>query len=53
MCTDAIMYLMWTQGHWVMAYLDDFVAVCPYSAANNAYLTLKNLLEDLGLPINF
>ena len=53
MCTDAITYLMWTQKHWVMAYLDDFVAVCPPSTANNAYLTLKNLLEDLGPPINF
>ena len=53
MCTDSIIYLMWMQKHWVMSYLDDFIAVCPPNAATNAYLTLKNLLETLGLPINF
>ena len=26
---------------------------CPSNIATNAYLTLKNLLEPLGLPINF
>ena len=29
------------------------MAVCPPNTANYANLTLKNLLETLGLPINF
>ena len=50
--TDAITYLMWTQHHFCVNYLDDVVGV-PISHANNAFSTLMNLLEALGLPVNF
>ena len=53
MATDAITYLMWTQNTWIMAYLDDLVGVVEPDKAQAAFLTLSNLLQALGLPINF
>ena len=52
LCTDAVTYLMCTQNIWVMAYLDDIIGIASPVTANGAFLTLKNLLENLGLPIN-
>ena len=52
MCTDAIVYLMWSQKFWVMAYLDDIVGVAHPHQANEAFLTLTHLLQHLGLPSN-
>ena len=49
--TDSVMYLMWTQHHWVANYLDNIIGVPP-SEVHNAFLALTNLLESLGLPIN-
>ena len=37
MCTDAIVYLMWSQKFWVMAYLDDIVGVVKPHQANDAF----------------
>ena len=52
MCTDAIVYLMWSQKIWVMANLDDIVGVVKPHQASNAFLTLTHLLQHLGLPSN-
>ena len=51
--TDAVTYLMWTQHHWVANYLDDIIGVSPPSMAQDAFLTLTNLLKALGLPIHY
>ena len=51
--TDAVTYLMWTQRHWVANYLDDIIGVSPPSEAKDAFLTLTNLLQALGLPISY
>ena len=51
MCTDTIVYLMWSQNFWVMAYLDDIVGVPPSHKAESAFLTLAHFLQHLGLPI--
>ena len=53
LCTDAVTYLMRTQNVWVMAYLDDIIGIAPPDTANGAFLTLKKLLVNLGLPINY
>ena len=53
LCTDAVTYLMSTQKVWVMAYLDDIIGIASPDTANGAFLTLKKLLTNLGLPINF
>ena len=52
MATDTITYLMWTQKTWIMANLDDLVGVAEPDKAQAAFLTLSNLLQALGLPIN-
>ena len=52
MCTDAIVYLMWSQKFWVMAYLDDIMGVVKPYQANDTFLTLTHLLKHLGLPSN-
>ena len=51
--TNAMTYLMWTQRHFCINYLDDVIGVSPPPQANNAFSTLMNLLEALGLPVNF
>ena len=52
-CTDAIVYLMTSQRHWVMAYLDDLIGAALPARASDAFATLINLLQHLGLPINY
>ena len=51
-CTDAIVYLMWSQKFWVMAYQDNIVGVVHPHQANNAFLTITHLLQHLGLSSN-
>ena len=53
LCTDAVSYLMHTQNVWVMAYLDDIIGIALPDTADGTFLTLKKLLENLGLPINY
>ena len=50
--TDAIIYLMASQRHWIMAYLDDLIGAASPGRANDAFVTLINLLQHLGLQIN-
>ena len=50
MCTNAIVYLIWSQKFLVMAYLDDIVA--SLNNAERSFLTLTHLLQHLGLPVN-
>ena len=52
LCTDAVVYLMTSQRHWTMAYLDDLIGAASPARANDAFTTLTNLLQHLGLPIN-
>ena len=53
MARDAIIYLMCTKNTWIMAYLDDLVGVAEPDKVQAAFLTLSNLVQALGLPINF
>ena len=48
---DAITYLMASQRHWVMSYLDDVIGASS-DRADDAFLTLVHLLQNLGLPLN-
>ena len=43
---------MTSQCHWIMAYLDDLIGAASPARANDAFVTLINLLQHLGLPIN-
>ena len=52
LCTDTVVYLMMSQRHWIMAYLDDVIGAASPARANDAFVTLINLLQHLGLPIN-
>ena len=47
--TYSVTHLLTTTGHWTCAYLDDIVGVAP---PNTAFISLKNLITSLGLPIN-
>ena len=51
--TDAVIFFMWTQHHWVVNYLDDIIGVPQASDTTEAFLMLHSLLDSLGLPINF
>ena len=50
--TDAITYLMASQRHWVMSYLDDVIGASFPDRADDAFLMLVQLLQNLGLPLN-
>ena len=52
MVTDCVTHLMASQGHWTCTYLDDVMGVSNPSTADNAFTSLKNLIQTLGLPIN-
>ena len=52
MCTDVLAHALRTQGAWVMNYLDDYVGVSTTDKANSEFLSLVNLLKQVGLPIN-
>ena len=50
--TDAITYLMASQRHWMMAYLDDIIGASTPDRANDAFQTVVHLSEKLGLSLN-
>ena len=52
MATDAVTFLMASRHYWVMNYLDDIIGASLPDAASDAFITLTNLLEALGLPVN-
>ena len=43
---------MASQHFWVMNYLDDVIGVTTLAMADNTFLTLRNLLDAVGLPVN-
>ena len=52
MCTDIITHHLRLRDIWVINYLDDYIGVASPKNASNAFQTLMNLLEAVGLPIN-
>ncbi len=50
--TSAVMYMHRKNGHCGTNYLDDLIGVSPPESATEAYNSLGNLLEDLGLKEN-
>ena len=50
--TDSVTHLLAQTNYWTCAYLDDIIGVSHPNAANSAFLSLKNLITSLGLPIN-
>ena len=52
LAADAITYIMERHGFKTFAYIDDFILVTEKNAANQAFHTLFNLFEELGLPMN-
>ena len=53
MVTDCVTHLIATAGHWTCIYLDDIIRVANPRTASSVFLSLKNLIEFLGVPINF
>ena len=49
---DAITYIMGRHGFQTFAYIDDFVIVTEKNVANQAFHTLYNIFQELGLPMN-
>ena len=49
---DAVRFIMKQKGFDVFAYIDDFMIVSPKHKAEQAFVTLCDLLMELGLPIN-
>ena len=52
MCTDVITHHLHLRNVWVINYLDDYIGVTSPSNASNAFQTLTNILQAVGLPIN-
>ena len=52
MCTDVIMHHLCLREVWVINYLDDYIGVALPDNTSNAFQTLMNLLQKMGLPIN-
>ena len=51
-CTALVTWKLRQNKIWIMNYLDDFLGVSPLQKASSDFLSLKNLLSYLGLPIN-
>ena len=51
-CTDLVTWALRQRKIWVISYLDDFLGVGQPHKARSEFLSLKNLLESLGLPLN-
>ena len=49
---DVIMHIMKHKGFKTFAYIDDFILVNSKSKAQQAFDTLTDLLQELGLPMN-
>ena len=50
--SDAISDAMRHQGHYVFAYIDDYILVSTDELAHSHFEDLSDLIADLGLPIN-
>ena len=53
MVCDAITYVMAKRQHKVLAYIDDYILITPPDTATQAFDELFQLLQNLGLPINY
>ena len=51
LCTD-LTHTLHKRHIWTMNYLDDFIGASLPAHANSHFLSLKNILEELELPIN-
>ena len=49
---DVITHIMKRKGFKTFAYIDDFILINPKSKAQQAFDTLTDLLQELGLPMN-
>ena len=52
MCTDAITLMLNKCHIWLRNYLDDYIGVATESQAESHFLSLSNILNYVGLPIN-
>ena len=52
MTTDIITHALRSQNIWIINYLDDYLGVAPPDLAHSHFMSVKNILADLGLPIN-
>ena len=52
MCTDVITHMLCNQGAWVINYLDDYIGVSTPDKTESHYLSLLNVLRQVGLPVN-
>ena len=51
--SDAIAYIMSEEGIQLRCYIADYIAVVPKSKAHAAFHKLCDVLNELGLPINY
>ena len=52
MTTDVIIHALHSPKIWIITYLDDYLGVASPEVANSHFLSVKNILAKLGLPIN-
>ena len=50
LCTDAVAYLMTSQRHWIMAYLDDLIGAASTLMNIHEVKTTQNSIKDTALP---
>ena len=50
--SDAVRFIMTSQGHDVINYIDDVIGFGTISTAHNSFTILKNTLENLGFEIS-
>ena len=50
--SDAIVYFVKQQGYKMFPYIDDYTLVISEDQANEAFIYLSRLLDELGLPMN-
>ena len=51
MTTDVITHVLHSQKIWVINYLDDHLGVAFPEVTKSQFLSVKNILAELGLPI--
>ena len=52
LAADAVRFILKQKGFDAFAYIDDFIMVNPKHKAQEAFQTLYDVLQELGLPIN-
>ena len=52
MTTDVITHALHSQKIWVINHLDDYIGMASPEVANSQFLSVTNILAELGLPIN-